>query len=80
MSWGSGLLVYFIIWWVVLFMVLPWGVRPPDETAPGHMAGAPIRALIWRKLAITTAIAGVLWVGAYYLIISDVISFREMAK
>jgi len=80
MSWVTGLFVYVIIWWVVLFAVLPWGARPPEEAESGHMAGAPARAHIWRKLAVTSVVAGVLWVGAYFLITSDVISFREMAK
>ena len=36
----SGTLVYVIIWWLVLFMVLPWGNRPPDVVEDGHAASA----------------------------------------
>jgi predicted secreted protein len=27
MSLATAIAIYFIIWWVVLFAVLPWGVR-----------------------------------------------------
>jgi len=61
--------IYFILWWVVLFTVLPWGVRSQHETGepltPGTDPGAPVRHRIGRTLAWTTIIAsavfGVLW-------------------
>jgi predicted secreted protein len=77
MTWFTGLMVYAIIWWVVLFAVLPWGVHVPDQHEPGHATSAPEKPMLWRKAAVTTAIATVLWVIAYYLITSDLISFRE---
>ena len=77
MSWFTGLMVYLIIWWIVLFTVLPWGIKVPEEHEPGHATSAPERPMMWRKAAITTVIATILWIGAYYLIESDLISFRE---
>ena len=76
MNWFSGVLVYVMIWWVVLFTVLPWGVRVPDEHEPGHATSAPAKPMILRKFLITSVIATVLWVVVYYLIESDLISFR----
>ncbi len=76
MTWFTGAMVYVIIWWVVLFTVLPWGVRVPDETEPGHASSAPDKPMLWRKALITTVIATLLWGVAYYLIESDLISFR----
>ena len=32
MSLVTAIAIYFIIWWTVLFAVLPWGVRSQDET------------------------------------------------
>ncbi|MEJ2374578.1 MAG: DUF1467 family protein [Pseudolabrys sp.] len=58
------LAIYFIIWWVVLFMVLPWGVHSQDESgevAPGTDPGAPAVHVVWRKLFWTTLIASVLF-------------------
>ena len=79
MTWYTALFVYFIVWWLVLFTVLPWGVRQPnsDEVEPGQMSGAPVKSNIWIKLAATSLIAGLLWVGVYFLITSDWITFRD---
>jgi predicted secreted protein len=52
--------IYFIVWWVVLFAVLPWGVRSQDESgevAPGTDPGAPAVHKVWIKLVWTTVIA-----------------------
>jgi predicted secreted protein len=32
--------------------------------------------MLWRKALVTTVIAAVLWVGAYYLITSELLQFR----
>lgn len=69
-------MVYGIIWWVVIFAVLPWSVKVPDEPEPGHAPSAPERPMLWRKAAITTVIAAVIWLLVYYLIESDLIQFR----
>ena len=53
----TAIAIYFIIWWIVLFIVLPWGVRSQQESgevAPGTDPGAPARSRIWRKLLWTT--------------------------
>ena len=78
MTWFTGAMVYVIIWWVVLFTVLPWGVRAPDEPEPGHVPSAPVKPRLLLKFAITTGIASVLFVIVYFVIDSDLISFREM--
>jgi predicted secreted protein len=38
---------------------------------------APVKPRLWLKAGITTLIAAVLWAGAYYLIASDMLSFRS---
>lgn len=60
----TAIAVYFIIWWVVLFAVLPWGVRSQEEggtVAPGTDPGAPMVAGVWRKLVWTTITATVIF-------------------
>ena len=73
----SGILVYAVIWWLVLFTVLPWGVRRAEEPEPGHAVEAPANPRILFKFAVTTAIATALFAMAWWLIQSDLISFRE---
>ena len=71
MSTPTIVAIYFIIWWVVLFMVLPFGVRSQDESgdiAPGTDPGAPTRHRLTRKFLWTTVVASVLFAvfyGAY---------------
>lgn len=76
MGWFSGILVFVIIWWVVIFAVLPWGARPPEQAEPGHATSAPQRPMLWRKVIATTVISCILWAGAYWLIDSDYLSMR----
>jgi predicted secreted protein len=54
------LAIYFIIWWVVLFTVLPWGAHSQEESGevtPGTDPGAPAVHRVWMKLLWTTVIA-----------------------
>jgi predicted secreted protein len=77
-SWVTGIAIYVCIWWVVIFAVLPWGVRAPaKDEGRGFDPGAPERPLLLRKALVTTAIAAVLWAILYLIVRSDLISFRE---
>ncbi len=76
MNWFNGILAYLIIWWVVLFAVLPWGVKVPEKPEEGHATSAPERPMMWRKVAITTLISGLVWLGVYALVESDLIAIR----
>jgi predicted secreted protein len=70
MSMTTALAVFFLIWWVVLFAVLPWGVRSQHEgggVVPGTDPGAPVLPKLGRKLLWTTLVAGVIF-GACYLV------------
>ena len=71
MSVATVIAIYFIIWWVVLFAILPWGVHSQHESgdvAPGTDPGAPAVHLVWRKLLWTTVTAAVVFgiVAAVY--------------
>ena len=84
MTWISGIIVFVIIWWLVLFMVLPFGVRTAEEAnmepEPGHAPSAPISPHIGLKFAVTTAVTVVLW-GVYYVVaINDLLNFREFMR
>ena len=69
MIFGMGILfasaIFFIIWWITLLAVLPWGVRNSAEMnivdGKGHDHGAPVHANIRRKLIWTTLIAVAIW-------------------
>jgi len=64
MSIATVIAIFFIIWWVVLFAVLPWGVRSQQESgevAPGTDPGAPAVHRVLSKLLWTTVIAAVVF-------------------
>jgi predicted secreted protein len=64
MATSTLIAIYFIIWWVVLFAILPWGVRSQAESgdvAPGTDPGAPSVHCVWRKLLWTTVTAAVVF-------------------
>ena len=59
---GTVIAIYFLIWWVVLFAVLPWGVRAQGEGgAPGTDPGAPLVPRLKAKLVWTTVVASVVF-------------------
>lgn len=60
MSTFTAAATFFLIWWVTLFAVLPWGVRSQHEgadMAPGTDPGAPTRFRLGSKLLWTTLVA-----------------------
>lgn len=65
MSVVSAIAIYFLIWWLCLFAVLPFGVKAQDEiegeVVPGTPTSAPDRPMIIRKMLVTTAISAVIF-------------------
>jgi predicted secreted protein len=64
MALSTAIAIYFIIWWVVLFAVLPFGVRSQEEggdVVRGTDPGAPVVPRLWWKLVWTTVIASVVF-------------------
>lgn len=75
MNWFTGIAAFVVIWWVVIFAILPWGVRPAEDDM-GQRAGAPANPRLRLKAAITTAVTVVLWGILYLIVSSDIWSFR----
>lgn len=81
-STATAIAIYFIIWWVVLFAVLPWGIRSQQESGdvtPGTDPGAPAAHVIWRKLFWTTVTAAVVF-GVLTLIYKENLIPLEFLK
>jgi len=60
----TAIAIYFLIWWIVLFAVLPFGVRSAQETGAdipkGADRGAPVAPMLLRKAIATSLIAAAL--------------------
>ena len=69
MTFTTAVAAFFLIWWVTLFAVLPWGVRSQheggDDMAPGTDPGAPTSFRLGRTLLRTTAVALVIYAICY---------------
>jgi len=73
MTLTTALAAFFLIWWVSLFAVLPWGVHSQHEggdMVPGTDPGAPTNVRLGRKLLWTTALAVVIYAG-FYLVYAE---------
>jgi predicted secreted protein len=57
MDWFGVAIVFAIVWWLILFMVLPFGAAPPERVEPGMATSAPARPRMIIKLLITTLLA-----------------------
>lgn len=75
MSIAGGIVVYVILWWVIFFAALPFGVRPGSDTEAGQDAGAPVNPRLWTKAGVATVAAAILWVAAYFVIRSEWFTF-----
>ena len=75
----SGIVVYILLWWWVLFMVLPFGAKAPERVGEGHATSAPAKPRMALKIIITTGLSAVLFMIFYIIIASGIFSFRDFA-
>ena len=77
----GSIIVYVMIWWVVFFSVLPFGIQSNKETfknsIEGIDPGAPKNPKIGIKFIITTIITTILFFGIYYMVSIDYLNLRE---
>ena len=80
MAVATAVAIYFLIWWIVLFAVLPWGVRAQgDGSAPGTDPGAPQAPRLLVKLAWTTIVAGLVWAVGALFYLNNLVSIDGLA-
>jgi predicted secreted protein len=78
MNWFTAVVLFVLVWWTILFAVLPFGTRPvADADAVTGWRGAPTKPMMGRKLIATTLISLVVWGAIMLLIYSGWISFRS---
>jgi predicted secreted protein len=76
-SFSTAAAIYFVLWWVLLFAVLPWGVRSQEESGdvvPGSDPGAPavprlLAKLLWTTV-VTTIVFALLYLGYVYRVVA----------
>jgi predicted secreted protein len=79
--WTTSLAIYFIIWWLVFFTVLPWGIRSQDERGDvvrGTDPGAPAVHGLKIKLVWTTVVASIAFAAFYWAFVTKAIAFDDL--
>ncbi len=80
MATTTAVAIYFLIWWVVLFAVLPWGVRSQGEGGvAGTDPGAPLLPRIKIKLVWTTVVATVIFAICAVIYIYRLVTLDDLA-
>ena len=74
----TGVLVYSITWWMVLFCVLPLGVERAEKVQGGNDPGAPKNPQLLRKVILTTLITAIVFAGIYALVASKLVQFPKL--
>jgi predicted secreted protein len=74
--------LYFIIWWIALFAMLPIGVRTSEEagekTTPGNAESAPHVPNLLPKMLATTVVATIVFAALYAIIVHHVITLDDI--
>ena len=81
MTLAFGVALYFIIWWTVLFAMLPIGVRTQaeeGEVSPGTPESAPHQPRLLPKMLATTVVASIVFAAVYVIIVHRVITLDQI--
>lgn len=81
MNIALAIAIYVICWWIVLFAVLPFGVRTQEEAGiiePGTPESAPAKLRLLPTLVATTIVSAVMFSGIYAVIVHKVIKLDDI--
>jgi predicted secreted protein len=80
LSTTTAIAIYFLIWWVTLFAILPFGVRPPDESerVAGTDPGAPVIPRLATKLLWTTIVSGAIFAACYWVHTRQLVTLDDL--
>ena len=77
MNIASGIVLFLVIWFTVLFVILPIRIRTQEETGdvvPGTPTSAPADPMISRKAKLVTIVTVIIWLPVCALIASGLVS------
>lgn len=83
MSLATAIAIYFIIWWLTLFVILPFGIRSQQESgavSEGTDPGAPVAARVWIRLIWTTIVSGAVFAVIALVYIKRWVTLDDMIR
>jgi predicted secreted protein len=83
MRFWTAVAIYFVVWWIVLFAVLPFGVRTQDEAGEvtlGTTASAPVKPRLVRTAIATSIVALVIVAGLWLAVDYYGVTLESFAK
>jgi predicted secreted protein len=84
MSISSAIAIYFVLWWVVLFAVLPFGVRnkfeSDTEPVAGADPGAPVMPRMALKLLWTTLVSLAIFAVASWAYVQGYLGVERLTR
>ncbi len=80
----GSIIIYVMIWWIVFFSILPFGIQSNKdafkESVEGIDPGAPKNPKIAKKFLIATIITSILFIVIYYLVNNDFLNLRNFLQ
>jgi predicted secreted protein len=83
MTLGTGIAIYFLLWWLTLFAVLPFGIRSQSEEGKivkGSDPGAPVISTVGRKLGWTTLVSATIFAVIFVLFATKLLDSGSVAR
>lgn len=77
----TAVAIYFVVWWLTLFTVLPWGIRAQHEDGnivKGSEPGAPSKSVIKKKFLQNTVVAAIVWLVIMVIITFDLVTIDNI--
>ena len=82
MSLAFAVAIYVVIWWIVLFAMLPIGVRTSEgageNASPGTAESAPHLPNLLPKMVATTVVSSIVFAALYAIIVYHVITLDQI--
>ena len=83
MNVSTGVAIYFLIWWIVLFAILPFGVRSQTESGDvvaGTDPGAPALPRLVSKLIWTTIVATIVFAICAVIFVNKLVTLDGLGR
>jgi len=80
---STAFAIYFVLWWVTLFVTLPFGIRSQHEEGggpPGTDPGAPITSRMGPRLFWNTVLSGAIYALAMLAYNAGYLSIERLSK